>query len=66
MKYYSFETKSISLKNELIKFLEGCEKVLAYEISGAGSCYHFEILTDPDGAAAINNYIDGFKIVGEA
>ena len=62
MRYYNFETMFLSLKNELIKFLEGCEKVLAYEISRAGSYYHFEILTDPNGAEAINSFIDSVSI----
>lgn len=58
MKYYNFETMFLSLKNKLIEFLDGCEKVLAYEVSRAGSYYHFEILTGPDGAAAINDFLD--------
>lgn len=62
MKYYSFETMFLSLKNELVNFLEGCEKVLAYEISRAGSYYHFEILTDAAGAAAINDFLDNHTI----
>lgn len=58
MKYYNFETAFISLKNNLVDFLEGCASVLAYEISKAGMYYHFEILTDCNGAAAINDFID--------
>lgn len=62
MKYYNFETMFLSLKNELIKFLDACENVLAYEVGRAGSYYHFEILTDHTGAAAINNFIDSVSI----
>lgn len=55
-KYYNFETMFISLAEKLHDFLF----TLGYyfEISKAGSYYHFEILTDPDGAAAINNFLD--------
>ena len=58
MKYYNFETMFLSLKNELIKFLEDCADVLAYEVSKAGQYYHFEILTDHDGADAINDFLN--------
>ena len=58
MKYYNFETAFITLKNNLVDFLEGCASVLAYEVSKAGACYHFEILTDHNGATEINNFID--------
>lgn len=62
MKYYNFETMFLSLKNELIKFLEECAAVLAYEVSHAGSYYHFEILTNSAGADAVNNFIDSVSI----
>jgi hypothetical protein len=62
MKYYNFETKFISLKKELIIFLENCKNVLCYEISENGEYYHFEILTDAAGAALINNFLDNNTI----
>ena len=63
MKYYNFETMFLSLKNELAEFLEGCANVMAYEISKAGACYHFEILTDHDGAQRINSFLDDKTIL---
>lgn len=58
MKYYNFETSFLTLKNKLIDFLEMCKNVLAYEVSANGLYYHFEILTDSEGAAMINNFLD--------
>lgn len=56
MKYYNFETMFISLATKLGDFLHGAG--IYFEISNAGRYYHFEILTDAAGAAAVNNFID--------
>ena len=56
MKYYNFETMFISLAEKLRSFL--FDTGVYFEISKNGQYYHFEILTDPDGAAAINNFLD--------
>ena len=56
MKYYNFETMFISLATKIGDFLH--DNAIYFEISKAGQYYHFEILTDPDGAAAINNFLD--------
>ena len=56
MKYYNFETMFRSLKDILCKYLKNNN--IYYELSGVGSGWHFEILTDPDGAAMINNFLD--------
>ena len=63
MKYYNFETMFISLKNELIQYLK--ENNIYYELSGAAAGWHFEILTDPSGAAKINDFISQYNIVEE-
>ena len=56
MKYYNFESMFISLAIKLGDFLK--ESGIYFEISQNGRYYHFEILTDPAGAAAINNFLD--------
>ena len=43
-KWYNFETRFISLRDELRNFLK--ESGIKYELSGAFSYYHFEILCD--------------------
>ena len=60
MKYYNFDTMFISLKQELKQFLN--DNKIYFEISKNGQYYHFEILTDSDGATAINNFIDSITI----
>jgi hypothetical protein len=60
MKYYSFETMFISLAEKLQGFLFSTGDY--FEISAAGSYYHFEILTDPAGAAAINEFLNNNNI----
>lgn len=59
-KYYNFETMFISLAEKLKNFLDGTGDY--FEISKAGQYYHFEILTDSDGAAAINQFLDNNTI----
>lgn len=61
MKWYNFETLFRSLRNELQDFL--FENRIKFEISGAGSGWHFEILTDTDGAEKINAFLDSVSIV---
>lgn len=56
MKYYNFETMFRYLKDELCYFLKSNN--IYYELSGAAAGWHFEILTDPAGAAAINKFIE--------
>jgi hypothetical protein len=60
MKYYSFDTMFISLKNQIIDFLKSNN--IYFETSKNGQYYHFEILTDPNGAAIINDFIDNVTI----
>ena len=56
MKYYNFESMFISLVLKLGDFLK--ENNIYFEISKDKQYYHFEILTDPAGAAMINNFLD--------
>ncbi len=56
MKFYNFETRFISLRNALREYLK--ENNIYYELSGGPAFYHFEIKTDPAGAAAINSWLD--------
>lgn len=60
MKWYNFETKFISLRDELRGFLHG-EKI-RYELSDGPGFYHFEILTDASGAEKINSFLDSVTI----
>ena len=60
MKYYNFETMFISLAEKLGDFLHAAG--IYFEISSADRYYHFEILTDPDGAAAINDFLNNNTI----
>jgi hypothetical protein len=56
MKYYNFETMFISLATKLGDFLHGAG--VYFEISENGKYYHFEILTNSEGAAAIDKFLD--------
>lgn len=60
MKWYNFETKFISLRDELRGFLHGAK--IRYELSGGNGFYHFEILTDANGAEKINAFLDSVTI----
>lgn len=63
MKYYNFETRFISLRDALREYLKSNN--IYYELSGGPAFYHFEIKTDPAGAAAINDFLDT-QIIAEA
>ena len=63
MKYYNFETMFISLATLVGDFLH--ENKIYFELSKNGRYYHFEILTDPAGAAAVNDLIDSVTITAE-
>ena len=60
MKYYNLDTMFRSLKDKLTQFLK--DNNIYYELSGAPANWHFEILTDTNGAEMINNYIDSISI----
>jgi hypothetical protein len=60
MKYYNFDTIFISLKSQIADFLKNNN--IYFETSKNGQYYHFEILTDPNGAAFINDFIDSVTI----
>lgn len=60
MRYYNFDTMFMSLKNQIADFLKGNN--IYFETSKNGQYYHFEILTDPNGAAFINDFIDSITI----
>ena len=60
MKYYNFETMFISLATKLGDFLKASG--IYFEISKNGKYYHFEILTNTIGAAAVNNFLDANTI----
>lgn len=51
-----------SLKDLLTEYLKNNN--IYYELSGAAAGWHFEIKTDPAGAAAINNFLDEHIITG--
>jgi hypothetical protein len=63
MKYYNFETMFLSLAEKLKEFLEN--ELIRFEISGAGACYHFEILADEYDAAAVNDFLNSVTITAE-
>lgn len=56
MKWYNFETRWISLRDILRAYLK--ENGIRYELSGGPGFYHFEIYTDPAGAAALDKVIE--------
>jgi hypothetical protein len=59
MKYYNVElSRTRAEKLQQILYNAG----VYFEISKNGQYYHFEILTDPDGASAINNFLDNNTI----
>ena len=59
MKYYNIELSKAAAKR-LQHFLYNLS--IQYEISAAGPCYHFEILTDAAGAEIINDFLDNNTI----
>jgi hypothetical protein len=52
-----------SLKDLLKDFL--IDNNIYFEVSGGAALWHFEILTDSNGAAMINNFLDA-HIITEA
>lgn len=56
MKYYNFETRFRSLKDDLRRYLH--ENGIYYELSGGAGFWHFEIKTDPAGVEKINAWLD--------
>lgn len=59
-KYYSFDTRFISLRNALREYLKNNN--IYYELSGAYSYYHFEILVSPEELENINTFLDSQTI----
>lgn len=55
-KYYNFETRFRSLKDELSSYLKGAG--IYYELSGMPSAWHFEILANVEEANDINKWLD--------
>ena len=55
-KYYNFDTRFISLRDALRAFLK--DNNIYYELSGAYSYYHFEILVDPVELDTVNAFLD--------
>lgn len=60
MTYYNFDTMFVSLKDQIVDFLKSNN--ICFEISKNGQYYHFEILTDSNGAKIINSFIDSVTI----
>jgi hypothetical protein len=55
-KYYSFETRFISLRDILRQYAK--ENNIYYELSGGNAFYHFEFLLTPEQLEKINAFID--------
>lgn len=55
-KYYNFDTRFISLRDALRAYLH--DNGIYYELSGAHSYYHFEILADPVELEKVNAFLD--------
>lgn len=55
-KFYSFETKFRSLKDDLSNFLH--ENNIYYELSGCFCNWHFEIKCDLEEVEKVNNWLD--------
>lgn len=62
-KWYNFETRFITLRDAMWKYLK--DNSIKYELSGAGSYYHFEIYANSVEAEAINNWIDSNSIINK-
>lgn len=63
-KWYNFETRFVTLRDSLRKYLK--DNHIKYELSGAGSYYHFEIYANNMEVEAINSFIDSITIEEEA
>lgn len=59
-KYYNFDTRFISLRDALRQFLK--DNDIYYELSGAYSYYHFEILADETELKKVNSFLDSQTI----
>ena len=57
-KYRNFETMWIDLAEALKEFLDN--NIIEYEISGAFSCIHFEILCDNEETKEVNDFLDDY------
>ena len=63
-RYYNFDTRFISLRDKLREYLHNNN--IYYELSGAYSYYHFEILADIYQLSDINAFLDSVTIPAEA
>ena len=54
--YYNFDTRFLSLRDALREYLKN--NSIYYELSGAYSFYHFEILATPAELENINAFLD--------
>lgn len=59
-KYYNFETRFISLRDKLRAYLKSNN--IYYELSGAYSYYHFEVLANVEEAKKVNDFLDSITI----
>ena len=59
-KYYNFDTRFISLRDALREYLH--TNNIYYELSGAYSFYHFEILASPEELEKTNSFLDSITI----
>ena len=61
-KYYNFDTRFISLRDALRQYLK--DNNIYYELSGAYSYYHFEVLANEKELISVNNFLDSITIQG--
>ena len=59
-KYYNFDTRFLSLRDALRQYLK--DNNIYYELSGAYSYYHFEILATPKELEKTNSFLDSITI----
>ena len=62
-RWYNFETRFLSLRDELRKYLH--ENGIYYELSSSYYACHFEIRATDEEAAAINKWLDEHSITEE-
>lgn len=62
-KWYNFETRFVTLRDDMRKYLK--VNSIKYELSGAYSCYHFEIYASPEEVKGINKWLDNNTIVSK-
>ena len=63
-KWYNFETRFITLRDALRKYLK--DNHIKYELSEAGVYYHFEIYANNMEVESVNNFINSITIEEEA